>query len=173
MSNNQQAYHREMRARSLDTILVHNPSKEDFIIENDKYGVEPQKKLIPHCKKDIGHGKGNAVLPRFLAERYVKTMIEAIITDIADKDWEEKKKNYRTLDETIQHADKVAIRTNDLKLWKDLTPKLWLGVVEKFGGLDLPEPPKKIIPDSGNPFKDAMKELGLEDREYEATTETI
>lgn len=167
------AWIREQTARSLDTICVHNPTSEDVIIWNDKYGPAASKTLIPKAQKDIGYGKGNAHVPRYIAKRYSRDMIERLITDIADKDWEKKKEKYRTLDETIQHADKVSIRTNDAPLWKELAPKIWIGLVEKFGGTALPDPPEEAPVYSGSPLDDALNELGIADKEYAATTESI
>lgn len=173
MSQESKAQHRELRARSLDVIKVHNPTQDDYIMWNDKYGPSAEKVLIPNVKKDIGFGNGNNHLPRFLAKRYCRAMVEKIITKIADDAWEKKKKEYRTLDETIQHADKVGIRTNDRKLWEEWTPKIWLGTVEKFGGEALPDPPDPIIRDSGDPMSDTFKGMGLDEKEYEPTTETV
>lgn len=173
MSNASENYRREKTARSLDTICVHNPTSEDVIIWSDRYGPTRTKTMIPKAQKDIGYGKGNAHIPRYIAKRYAKEMIEGLITKIADKDWEEKKKNYRTLDETLQHADRVAIRTNDKNLWTELSPKVWIGVVEKFGGEALPDPADPAPVNTGDPFADALKELGLEDKQYDPTTESI
>lgn len=173
MSNASEEYHREKKARSLDLIKVYNPTSQDFTDWDDKFGPGRMKYMVPSKDKDTGLGKGMAHLPRYLAERYTRTMIEALITAIADKDWEKKKKEYRTLDETILHADKVAIRTNDAKLWKELAPKIWIGLVEKFGGDAIPDPVEQIIPDTGDPMEDAMKDLGLADKVYEPTTETV
>lgn len=173
MSSTSDAYKREKTMRSLDTICVHNPTSEDVIVWSDKYGSSPLKTIIPKAQKDIGFGKGNAHIPRYIAKRYAKNMIEGLITQIADADWDKKKKTYRTLDETIQHADKVGIRTNDANLWKELAPKVWIGLVDKFGGEALPDPVEEVPVQSKNPFEDALVNLGLEDKEYEPTTETI
>lgn len=173
MSVTTEAFIREAKSRAMDTIAVHNPTTEDYTFWNDKFGPTPQKLIVPANTRDIGHGKGNAHLPRYLAARYSRSMIEQIITKIADDDWESKKKKYHTRDEMLQHADRVTIRTNDAKLWKELTPKIWLGLVERFGGEDIPDPVEALIPDSGDPMADTMKELGLEDRVYEPTSETI
>jgi len=124
---------------------------------------------VPKAQKDIGKGKGNNDMPRYLAERFTKTMIEQIITKKADIEWNEKKKEYRTLDETIQHAESVPTRTNNPNLWEELFPKIWLGVIEKYGGESIPEPVDPMIPDSGNPMEDAMNKLSLADKPYEET----
>jgi len=167
MSNASAAYQREKRMRSLDIIRVHNPTSEDFIFWDDKYGASRQRLLVPKAQRDIGKGRGNNDLPRYLAERFTKNMIEALITREADKAWLEKKKEYRTLDETIQHADRVPTRTNDHNLWEHWFPQIWLGVIEKYGGESLPEPADPFVPDSGSPMQDAMRKLSLADKPYE------
>ena len=173
MSSYSSDYAREKAIDSLHTVLVHNPTSEDYIFWYDKYGDKPEKSIVPKAQKDIGFGKGNAQLPKYKAVMYAKAMIEGLITKIADKDWEEKKKQYRTRDETILHADKEAIRTNDARLWKELSPKIWLGIVKRYGGGDIPDPIEQNYTDSGDPFNDALKDLGIEDKEYEPTTESI
>lgn len=167
MSHASVAYQRERRMRSLDTIAVHNPTSEDFIFWEDKFGPSPRKLMVPKSQKDIGFGKGNNHLPRYLAQRFTRDMITQIINGISDKDWAEKKKQYRTHDETLQHAPKVQIRTNDTTLWGEWFPKIWLGLVEKFGGDAIPDPVDPMIPDSGDPFTDTMNKLSLEDKPYE------
>ncbi len=167
------AWIREKTARSLDTICVHNPTSEDVIIWSDRYGVAPSKTLVPKAQKDIGFGKGNAHLPRYIAERYSKEMIEKLITKISDDKWNKDKEQYRTRDERIQHAEVEAIRTNDANLWKELSPKIWIGIVEKFGGTALPDPPEAAPVYSGDSLQDALNELGLADKEYAPTTESI
>lgn len=172
MSANE-AWIREKTARSLDTICVHNPTSEDVILWTDKYGATASKTLIPKAQKDIGFGKGNAHIPRYKAERFAKDMIEKLITKIADDDWNKKKEQYRTRDERIQHAETETIRTNDANLWKELAPKIWVGLVERYGGEALPEPPDQAPVYTGNALQDALEELGIADKEYAPTTESI
>lgn len=172
-SNASKAYAREKRMFSLDTILVHNPTSEDYVFWYDKYGEAPEKSIVPKAQKDIGFGKGNAQLPRYKAKMYARAMIEGIITAKADKEWKEKKKQYRTRDEVIQHAEIESIRTNDRTLWQELSPKVWLGVVKKFGGDAIPDPIEVAKPVTGDVFQDALESLGLEDKHYEPTTETV
>jgi len=171
MSTASNTYKREKTARSLDTILVHNPHSIDYVMWNDRHGPSRMKYTVPKAQRDIGFGKGNNQFPRFIAERYSKQQIESEITKASDAAWLEKKKEYRTLDETIQHAERVPMRTNDVQMWKKLLPKYWLGLIEKYGGEALPDPVEPIIPDSGNPMKDAMNDLNLEEKKYEPTTE--
>ncbi len=156
-------YEREKKAQSLDTIAVKNPTKEDVVFWHDKLGTESRKIMVPNEDKDIGHGKGIAHLPRFLAIRYTKKMIVSIINKISDQDWKEKKEKYRTRDEMLQHAEKVQIRTNDRKLWEKYLPQIWLGVVKKYTSYqDLPDPKEVMPPQTGDTFEDSYKKLDLE-----------
>jgi len=169
MSQLSKDYARKARLRSLDTIAVKNNTSQDYIMWHDRLGAEPRRELVPKAQKDIGHGKGINHLPRFLAERYTTNMITQEITKISDEDWEKKKQQYRTLDETIQHAGQQ-IRTNDQKLWAENFPKIWLGVVKKYGGDEIPEPIETQIPDTGDPLKDMMEKTSLADKIYEPQT---
>jgi len=169
MSQLSKDFARNARMRSLDTIAVKNNTSEDYIFWHDKLGPEAKRFLVPKAQKDIGHGKGINHLPRYLAQRYTTAMITQTINKISDADWKEKKKEYRTLDETIQHAGQQT-RTNDEKLWAEHFPKIWLGVVSKYETTDIPEPKETIIPDTGDPLKDMMEKTKLADRPYEAKT---
>ena len=173
MSQASADYAREKSARSLDTIRVHNPTSEDYVFWDDKLGPTAKKSVVPKAQQDIGKGKGNNDLPRYLAKRYTKAMVEQIITKTSDAEWEKKKKQYRTRDEMLQHAEVEPTRTNDPKQWEELFPKIWLGVVEKWGGADIEEPTDKTVNYTGNPMEDAMNRLALDDKQYEnSQTET-
>lgn len=164
-------YAREQTARSLDTICVHNITSEDIVFWNDKYGVSPAKTLVPSQLKDIGFGKGNAHIPRYKAERFTEDLIVKTINTISDAKWMKDSKVYRTRDEKLQHAESEQIRTNDATLWGELFPKIWLGVVEKFGNVDLPEPTDERPVDTGSAMGDVIKKTGLADKPYEQTQE--
>lgn len=164
MTNEQ--YHREMRARSLDTVRVHNPTDEDIILWDDKYGNSRQKILIPSGKKDNGLGRGNKDLPRYLAERFTEMMIVKKITERSEKEWNAVKSKYR-LEERSKFEEQYALRTNNPELWKEYLPQIWLGVTERYGGDSLPEPEEKTVPSSRNLMSDMTAEFGLEDMEYE------
>ena len=170
MSKKSKEFAREARLRSLDTIAVKNNTSEDFIFWHDKLGPERRRLLVPKAQKDIGFGKGINHLPRFLAERYTTDMIVGIINKISEDDWNKKKTQYRTRDEMLQHMPIEQIRTNDQKLWAENFPKIWLGVVTKYGGDEIPEPEKETFNDSGNPLKDVMNKTSSADKPYEPET---
>ena len=164
-----ETYAKEKTARSLDTICVHNPTDQDVVFWSDKYGPSASKTIIPASTKDIGFGKGNAHIPRYKAERYTEDAIIKIINSISDAKWAKDSKVYRTRDEKLAHAESEQIRTTDAKLWEEYFPKIWLGVVEKFGNLDLPEPSDERPVDTGSAFGDVLKRTGLADKPYEHT----
>lgn len=159
-------YAREKTARSLDVIAVHNITDKDVVFWTDKYGAQASKTLIPASSKDIGFGKGNAHIPRFKAEMFVEDAITREINRISDAKWEKDKKVYRTKDERLAHAESEQIRTTDSKLWGDLFPKMWLGVVEKFGNRDLAEPEAEVPVHTGSALGDAIQISGLADKPY-------
>lgn len=66
----------ELHRRSLDLIVVNNPL-------NDPYTViwnTVEAHLIPAGNQDIGYGNGNNMVPRFVAEKYMKEMTDKILT---------------------------------------------------------------------------------------------
>jgi len=160
---------RERRMRSLDIIKVHNTTGKDIIIWHDKLGPERRKVVIPGNNKDIGKGKGNADLPRYLAQRFTKKLIEQIITKKSDEAWAERKKELRMLPkaEMLSIAETEPIRTNDVKSWDELLPKIWLGVVEKYDEDISDEFEDESVSMTGNSLSDAMENAGLADKPYE------
>ena len=168
MQQNQQkseSIKREMYARSFDTIRVHNPTNTDFVEWYDKYGDSRQKYTVPHRAKNIGLGAGNNDLPRYLAERYAEKMIIHLINKKSHEEWEEVKKNYR-VDERSGYEEKYALRTNNRELWKEYFPKLWLGVIEKYGGEELPDPQEPQKKPVGGLLAKVGQELDLVDKDY-------
>lgn len=167
MSQASELYKREHTARSLDTIAVHNITDEDIVFWTDKYGSSPSKTLVPASTKNIGFGMGIAHIPRYQAERFTEDLIVKTINAISDAKWKKDSKQYRTKDERLAHAESEQIRTNDQGLWGEYFPKIWLGVVEKFGNLDLDEPKDERPVDTGSAFGDIMKKTNLADKPYE------
>lgn len=170
MSQNAEQYHRETYARSLDVICVHNTTENDFIFWDDKYGQKSQRVMVPNRYKDIGKGKGNQYLPRYLAERYVKKMIVHLITEKSAKEWEKIKDQYR-IDEQRKYEGQLALRTNNKAEWEALMPKLWLGLVEKYGGTHLPEPEDTVVIGDKDPLSYVSKSFDLENLEYTPNVE--
>lgn len=74
----------ELHRRSLDLLVVHNPLKDPYTLIWNTV----ERHIIPGSDTDIGYGKGNASLMRFLAEKYMTEMTTFILT----KESEEKVK---------------------------------------------------------------------------------
>jgi len=160
-------YAREQTARSMDTIAIQNQMSEDVIFWTDKYGTQSSKTLVPGKDKDIGFGKGIAHMMRWKAERFTEDHITRLINEYSDAKWLKDSKVYRTRDEKLAHAESEQIRTNDATLWGNWFPKIWLGVVEKFGMLDLPEPIDESPIHTGSALGDALQKTGMADKPYE------
>lgn len=165
MSQSAEQYHREAYARSLDMICVANPTDEDFIFWDDKHGPKAQRVMVPAKSSDIGKGKGKQYLPRYLAERYAKKIVVHLITEKSRKEWDKIKDQYR-IDEQHKYEQNLALRTNDKREWERLMPLVWLGVVERYGGMHIPEPEDQ----QGIGDKDVMsymsKSMNLAELEY-------
>lgn len=159
----------EMYKKSLDSIMVHNITDNDFVLVYDR-AMTNTKHLIPHKGKDVGHGRGNMVLPRYLAEKFVDKMIKSIIIERSEREWEKVKDKYR-MEERSSFEERYALRTNNKELWAELFPQMWLGVVQKYGGDDIQELEETNKVQSRNLIQDMQSELGLGDKEYEAQVE--
>jgi len=173
MSKNRSMDKRERRMRSLDIIKVHNPTSEDFVFWDDKYGPARQRVIVPKIQKDLGKGKGNNDVPRYLAQRYVKKMIEQMINKMAQKQWDKRKPEIRMLPkaEQLHIQETELVRTNDKKTWGELFPKLWLGVVQKYGGESIADPGDDIPVMTGNSMSDILENSGLADKPYEESND--
>jgi len=159
---------RQRRMRSLDIIRVHNTTSEDFVFWSDKLGVAPKKTIVPKAQKDIGKGRGNNDLPRYLAQRFTKKLIEQIITKRANQQLKDIRDRDRRLPrgERLQSEETEVVRTNDTITWEDLFPKIWLGVIEKYGGEDIFDPGDGMPEVTGNSLQDTMENLGIADKPY-------
>lgn len=174
MSNTREAEEikAQMYKESLDTIAVANITEEDFVIYNDKARATRTKWLIPNKNKDLGKGKGVQHIPRGMAYRYVEKMMTKIISEISAKDWDKKKDKYRD-EERSKYEEKLAIRTDNPKLREELAKKLWIGVVERYGGDEIGEELEEIK--KANPrqdMKDYLENLGLNERLIENASDS-
>jgi hypothetical protein len=159
------AYHTELYKRSLDTWRVHNPTDKDYIVYNDRR-VTNERWIVPAQTKDIGKGKGNQDVPMFIMRRYLNQMGNELIQEKIRQDWDTKKENYR-LEERGMMEERFALRSNDPKLWDDVTPLLVKGIVSRYGGEDIFEEPESSKPENHGKSmaEQALDRLGLEDTE--------
>jgi hypothetical protein len=161
------AAHLEIYERTQDVIRVHNPTDKDFIVYNDRRFAN-ERYVIPNKDKDIGYGKGNNDVLRFIAQRFVDKLGNEMIAKIIADDWAKKKGKFR-LEEQGQMEERLALRSSDPKLWEDITKKLWIGVVKRYQGEMIDEPeakgPRKEYTSSS---EEALDRLGMTDMEIEA-----
>jgi len=127
-------WHFEQERRSHDLIRIANPTDKDFTII---WGHPPKHFRVP--------ANGTTDVDRYLAEAYWRDMTVQMINEMGDKFGEEllarvgREKPDVLLDKYLENKtvwDKVP-HTNDEKLLRELTPKLWLGLVKKYG-MDIP-----------------------------------
>ena len=160
------AAHLEIYSRTQDIIRVHNPTDKDFIVYNDRRFAN-ERYVIPNKDKDIGYGKGNNDVLRFIALRFVdKLGMEMISKKIAD-DWEKKKLKFR-IEERGMMEERLALRSSDPKMWEDVTKKLWIGVVKRYQSDTIEEPEeRKPRKDYSSAAEETLDRLEMQDVEIE------
>ena len=165
------AAHLEMYNRTMDTVRVHNDTKEDFVINNDKR-VSNEKYVVPSKDRDIGFGRGNNDVPRFIAMRYLDKMGNLLLADIIKKDWDVKKTKFR-LEERGTMEERLALRSTDPKLWDEITKKLWIGVVSRYQEAVAEEPiEREPSRRYSTASEEALSRLDMVDSEVGVPTET-
>ncbi|RLG44337.1 MAG: hypothetical protein DRN81_04770 [Thermoproteota archaeon] len=123
---------KEMTRRSNDEIKVHNPTNEDYYIT---WGGLHW--VVPNKNKDTGQGRGNSVLPRYLAAHYVKHHTDKLILKESKAIVEKAKKEYKGT-RWPEEELRVALRTSNPELRKKYIKKMWLGVHRRFGLDEIP-----------------------------------
>ena len=99
--------HKELYARTQDIIRVHNPTNKDFVVYNDRRFAN-ERYVIPNKDKDIGYGKGNNDVLRFIVQRFVDKLGMEIISKKIAEDWEKKKLKFR-IEERGQMEERLAL----------------------------------------------------------------
>jgi hypothetical protein len=128
-----EAWHKEQRRRSQDLIRVQNPTDSDYVLVWDD-----QKFIIPSQSTDKGWGKGMRVMPRYLAQKFTKDIVDKMLIDKFDKTLEERKaklQNRGDVDPTYNANIQLQYqgRTDDTKTREPLEDMVWMGVEEEFG----------------------------------------
>lgn len=156
--------HKELYARTQDVVRVHNPTDTDFIVYNDRRFAN-ERYVVPNKNRDVGFGKGNNDVLRFIALRYVDKMGMEMIAKIIADDWEKKKLKFR-IEERGVMEERLALRSSDPKLWEQVTKQLWIGVVKRYQGEMIDEPevkgPRK---DYASPAEETLDRLNMVDSE--------
>jgi hypothetical protein len=137
-----EAVKREMYRKSQDLIRVYNPTSEDYTLDWDKF-----KHIVPHKDKDMGWGKGQRVMYRYLAEKYVREIKNKLINEMADGSVQKMLEGMAEVSRTEFLADPYmkqklydkAPRTDNTELIRKIYKICWLGVEEEFGLIDTPE----------------------------------
>lgn len=162
---------REMYRRSEDTIMVNNPTDEDFTVDWDGY-----RHIIPNRNRDLGWGKGKKAVKRYLAVKYTNDMIVNMINKDNDR---------KAAEIIVTRADKgqpeltpfekqAAIydrlpRTDNDELRKQYKAILFLGIYEEFGKDEPLSVPAKPMDKYLEPYD---KELWEGNQRYQAEPTT-
>lgn len=172
MDKNPDAIKREMYRSSLDSIRVYNPTDQDFTIIWDGF-----KHTVPSKGKDVGFGKGQRVMPRYLAMKWCRDMKNKIIGENSEKKVAEMmasasqdmKIKYEADPFEKQKLYSMTPNINDEVEIKRIYDIIWLGVEERYGiedsvegehdGIQDQRPIEEQILDSMNrPVKKALQE---------------
>ena len=150
------AYIKELERRSRDTLMVYNPTDQDFPVVWE--GMTEY--VVPANSKDKGYGLGRLPVPRYIAEKYAREMAIFQINVYAKEIVSDYKKKYTgSPTEWPKIEENLAPRTNDTNLLKKYMTPLIVGIVKEYGfepGVAV-EPP---APPSGNTIeKDIFDEL--------------
>lgn len=131
-----QATIREMELRSHDRIRVFNPLDEDYTVQWDSVGF-----LVPNKNHDVGVGRGQAVVYRYIAVNYLDKMSERVFNArlgqaVVD---ENKRRINSGMAEMSHQVERLAFETRIRQELKKELPKiwavLWLGVEEEYGAV--------------------------------------
>lgn len=126
---------REMQRTSLDKIRIYNPTDTDFTIMWDGF-----KHVVPNKNKDVGFGKGQRVVERYLALWYLKHMTDHIINEKQQKRLDELKEKYEKagvedylVKANMQLESNKSVRTDNEAEVKRIAEIIWLGIEERYG----------------------------------------
>jgi len=158
--------HIEMFKSTQDIIRVHNPTDKIFTVYNDRM-VMKEEFQIPDKDSDIGVGKGNLDVPRYIAKRYLEKMGSKLIIEKSRAEWALIREKYRA-DERGTVEERVALKINNKEEWKKITPILWLGVISRYqvGSVITEEAAPKERKAYTSKSEAALSELGLDDAEF-------
>lgn len=138
-----EAVKKELARKANDTIRVRNITDEAFMAQWDGYQFN-----VPSGKEDIGHGKGEQLLPRYIALNYVKHMTDKILTQTADEhvakiNAKRKTRGQPSLNPQEREVEETPFRTDNAEKREPIIRQLWVGVEKEFGLEAVPERPTK------------------------------
>lgn len=149
------SYQKELERRANDLLIVYNPSDKDYVIEWDRRdGVKLFR--VPSKKE--------AVLVRYIAEKYLREMYEKLIIDKADKSVREEneKRVIKGMAEMTKHNEQLRFESKfynqDSREAKELLSVLYVGVQQEYGiDRSMPEESQEI--DDRPSFTKALEEI--------------
>lgn len=139
--DNKSNYSRERERKSQDLILVNNPTDKDFSLTWDS-----NRWIIPSKDKDTyGQGGGKRIVPRYVAENYMKHMIDKLILDDSNKsiltENERRQENGQLMMNKWeeQYVFESQFSTNNPDLRRKYARVIWLGVAQEHGNDEVEE----------------------------------
>lgn len=118
---------KELERKSQDSVKVYNPTPSDFEVKWNGYIWR-----FPNKSVDSGFGLGCVIVPRYIANHYVKHMTDALILKESEKVLSAARKKY-TGNNWNQEEERLALRTNNPSLVEKYARILFKGKVKDFG----------------------------------------
>lgn len=171
-NDNFDVWKREEYRKSMDTLLVFNPTNSDYICYWDKY-----PHVIPAHNKDMGFGPGKMQLVRYIADKYMKEMKDKLITEKADELLTLTKKDRANRGLSVDPGEvnlqvmNTLPKTSNEKEIENAYSVLFCGVVREFGLYDMPEQLQDEKIDLRTPEEKAMERVMNKKNNVEAKTE--
>lgn len=152
---------RELERKSNDSIKIYNPTTEEFAFKWNGY--------LWHCPPktvDEGFGMGCFIVPRYIANHYVKHMTDRLIMRESDRMLASYRKKY-TGNDWNREEERLALRTNNPSLIEKYARTLWKGKVRDYG-LDRP-----VVEEQPKQNPDKPVHLAILDRLEEEETRVV
>lgn len=140
---------RELYRRSNDKLKVHNPTEQDFRSTWDGFAYTVK-------------AKSDEVLPRYIANNYIKHMIDSLIgQENAERVRVENEKRVKSGQKPMdaQEREVFDLKRNDENLRRKYLAVVYKGLVEAYG-VDTSAPPKSASADSRPLDERLMDEIG-------------
>ena len=159
-----EAKHRELVARSQDEIRVRNPRIKDYYVKFDGRSFR-----VPGSKTDIGHGKGEGVYPRYIAEKFIKEFAIGEINSDAARFKGVLDKKHEGTDVFIPLKEEVgAPRTNNAESMKKYMSQCFVKIERRFGLDEVPdefETPNKDPVDVNSVLLEEIEKEAMDNKE--------
>lgn len=161
---------REMQRKSEDQLRVRNLMDDDYNVRWDSDKIF----TVPGKDKDLGEGKGEAVLPRYIATKFMQEMAVLFINDDNVKHMKKYEKEYKG-NPNVHWPDiekRHALKTNDPVLLKKYYSQMFIRVEKEFGMGMTPTAPE-FKPRDTRPISDQiMADLEISETEEKEVKST-